>query len=471
FQALAAQGIAVFAPNIRGSAGFGRTFINADNREKRWGAIADVAACANHLFDQGIASRDALAIAGRSYGGYLTLAGLVFHPELFATGVDVCGMADLATFYRDTEPWIAVAAYPKYGHPIEHAELLHELSPIHRFDELRVPLLVVHGANDTNVPVGESEQAVAAAKQRNIPVQYILYPDEGHELLQRKNREHFVRTTVQWLHAHLVGRARPEESLLSPHEPPPFRVAEGEPTSPFLLTCDHAGRLLPSALGDLGLSAAELERHIAWDIGAGRVTEHLAHALDAFMILQTYSRLAIDCNRPLEAQSSITTFSESTAVPGNQNLSAVEKDRRVQAIFHPYHRRIEQELERRRRAGVRTIYVAVHSFTPRFLDVERPWHVGVLYGRDPRFARVVLELLRKEPELVVGDNEPYFVSDLTDYGIVQHAERRELLHVELEIRHDLIQEEAGQRHWSSLLARVLREALEQLQESLPPAHP
>jgi dipeptidyl aminopeptidase/acylaminoacyl peptidase len=204
FQELAARGVAVFAPNVRGSSGFGHSFVNADNLEKRFDAIADVAACARYLIDRGIADRGRLACAGRSYGGYLTLAALVFHPALFTAGVDVCGMADFHTFYANTEPWIAVAAYPKYGHPDSDAALLRSLSPIHRFDDLRAPLLVVHGENDSNVPVEEAEQVVAEARARNVPVEYLLFRGEGHELVRLSNKETFVSTTVEWLLAWLA---------------------------------------------------------------------------------------------------------------------------------------------------------------------------------------------------------------------------------------------------------------------------
>jgi dipeptidyl aminopeptidase/acylaminoacyl peptidase len=216
FQELAAHGIAVFAPNVRGSSGFGYSFVNADHLEKRFGAIADVAACAEYLFDRGIAERGRLACAGRSYGGYLTLASLVFHPELFAAGVDVCGMVDFHTFYAHTEPWIAVAAYSKYGHPVHDAELLRSLSPIHRFDALRAPLLVVHGETDSNVPVEEAEQVVAAARARGLPVEYLLFREEGHELSRVSNRGVFVERTVQWLSAWLAGQ---EPSLDAPARP------------------------------------------------------------------------------------------------------------------------------------------------------------------------------------------------------------------------------------------------------------
>ncbi len=203
FQELAARGILVFAPNVRGSSGFGRSFVHADDRDKRWNAMADVAACAHYLVDRGFANPRLLACAGRSYGGYLTLAMLVFYPDLFAAGVDVCGMADFHTFYARTEPWIAEAAYPKYGHPAHDAALLRALSPLHRFDALRAPLLVVHGAHDSNVPLFEAEQVVAAARARNVPVEFLLYPDEGHEIARRHNREHFVQKTVDWLAARL----------------------------------------------------------------------------------------------------------------------------------------------------------------------------------------------------------------------------------------------------------------------------
>jgi dipeptidyl aminopeptidase/acylaminoacyl peptidase len=203
FQELAAHKIAVFAPNVRGSSGFGHTFVNADNLEKRFGAIADVAACAEYLFERGIAERGRLACAGRSYGGYLTLASLVFHPELFTAGVDVCGMVDFHTFYAHTEPWIAAAAHAKYGHPERDAELLRSLSPIHRFDALRAPLLVVHGETDSNVPLEEAEQVVTAARARGVPVEYLLFREEGHELLRVLNKQAFVETTVRWLTAWL----------------------------------------------------------------------------------------------------------------------------------------------------------------------------------------------------------------------------------------------------------------------------
>lgn len=231
FQELAARQIAVFAPNVRGSSGFGHAFVNADNLEGRFGAIADVRSCAEYLFDRGIAARGRLACGGRSYGGYLTLAALVFHPELFAAGVDVCGMADFHTFYANTEPWIAVAAYSKYGHPERDAKLLRSLSPIHRFDALRAPLLVVHGETDSNVPVEEAEQVVAAARARGIPVEYLLFREEGHELARLRNKQAFVTRTVEWL----SGWLSPGSEVADVASSAPRSLTSGRPAAPARL--------------------------------------------------------------------------------------------------------------------------------------------------------------------------------------------------------------------------------------------
>ncbi|OJF13078.1 peptidase [Couchioplanes caeruleus subsp. caeruleus] len=203
FQSLVARGIAVFAANVRGSSGFGRSFVHADNGPLRWAAIADVAACVAHLVATGVADPARVGCMGRSYGGYLTLAALTTYPELFAVGIDVCGMANFATFYEHTEPWIAAAAVSKYGDPVRDAELLRDLSPITRIGRLRAPLLVVHGENDSNVPVVEAEQVVAALAARGVEHRYLLFPGEGHELLHRSSRAEYLRETVGWLTRHL----------------------------------------------------------------------------------------------------------------------------------------------------------------------------------------------------------------------------------------------------------------------------
>ena len=217
FQALLAQGIAVFAPNVRGSSGFGRTFVNSDNLTGRYGAIADVASCVRHLIEAGVAEPGRVGCMGSSYGGYLTLASLGNHPELFAAGVDICGMADFETFFDRTEPWIAAAAVSKYGDPETDRDLLRDLSPLHRFDRLAAPLLVVHGAQDTNVPVYESEQAVAAARAQGVQTRYLLFPDEGHDITGTTNRQELVATVVSWFREHLgVSGQRPAEPDILP---------------------------------------------------------------------------------------------------------------------------------------------------------------------------------------------------------------------------------------------------------------
>jgi predicted N-formylglutamate amidohydrolase len=248
------------------------------------------------------------------------------------------------------------------------------------------------------------------------------------------------------------------EPLLAPDEPAAFELLEDRERSPFLITCDHAGKRLPRALGNLGLPESELERHIAWDLGAAGVARELARTLGAFAVLQTYSRLAIDCNRHLDVPSSIPEISENTAIPGNQGLSAREAARRADAIFKPYHRCIVQELERRARAAQPSVLIAMHSFTPSFKGVARPWHVGILYNRDKRLGHALLDLLRQDPTLVVGDNEPYAVSDLSDYGVVEYGERRANPHVEIEIRQDLLSTEAGQIAWAARFAELLPKA-------------
>ncbi|WP_375415173.1 N-formylglutamate amidohydrolase [uncultured Bradyrhizobium sp.] len=245
--------------------------------------------------------------------------------------------------------------------------------------------------------------------------------------------------------------------LLGAAEVPPVREENPAGQSPFLLTCDHYGRLIPPALGDLGVSASDLQRHIAWDIGIAGVAERLSHHLGAHLIAQRYSRLVIDCNRPPGVASSIPILSEATAVPGNEDLTHAAAEARRGAIFEPYHRRIAEVIDRRRRDGLPTVLVALHSFTPVYAGVARPWHIGTLYHRDTSLPPLLLQLLRGEGDLVVGDNEPYAVNDETDYTIPVHGEARGLMNSGIEIRQDLIADQNGQRQWADRLARIFRE--------------
>jgi predicted N-formylglutamate amidohydrolase len=250
--------------------------------------------------------------------------------------------------------------------------------------------------------------------------------------------------------------------LLAADEPDPVKVHNAGRPSPLLLVADHAGNRMPRALGRLGIAEAEYRRHIAWDIGIAGVARTLADMLDAMLIQQNYSRLVIDCNRPPGVPASIPEISELTPIPGNVGLSEGAKAARAREIFWPYHERIEAELARRRQAGVPTALIALHSFTPVFKSEARAWHAALLYNRDPRLAHRLLALLKNQQDLVVGDNEPYHVSDTTDFTIPVHGERHGLPHALIEIRQDLIAEESGQRQWAELLARLLPRAYAEL---------
>ena len=244
--------------------------------------------------------------------------------------------------------------------------------------------------------------------------------------------------------------------LLSGEDVPPVFEKNAAGRSPFLLTSDHYGRSLPKKLGDLGVSESELKRHIAWDIGIAGVAEALSDHLDAHLIAQRYSRLVIDCNRPIGAPSSIPVFSEATTIPGNEKLSREDQDKRQHEIFDPYHVRIDQAINGRARAKRPTVLVSLHSFTPVYAGVARPWHIAALYQRDTILPPLLLQAFRAEGDLVVGDNEPYAVNDATDYTIPVHGEVRGLVNSGIEIRQDLIAEVSGQRRFAELLARIFR---------------
>jgi predicted N-formylglutamate amidohydrolase len=250
--------------------------------------------------------------------------------------------------------------------------------------------------------------------------------------------------------------------LLDPDEPAPVLEISRERSSAFVVAVDHASARIPRRLDRLGLPAAELERHIAWDIGALEVAQRLAADLDAPLLATNYSRLVIDCNRDPRVSSSIPTIGEFVEIPGNVSLSDEEVAARRREIFEPYHARLRELLDARQRAGQPTILVAQHTMTDIFKGVRRLMHAAVLYNRDRRFAALVLEALRGEDGLVVGDNEPYFVSDETDYTIPRHAEARGLLHVEIEVRQDLVGHAAGQAEWAVRIARALRFAQQKL---------
>jgi dipeptidyl aminopeptidase/acylaminoacyl peptidase len=203
YQALLQRGIAVFAPNIRGSGGFGKTFVNLDNGALRYNAIRDIEACVHAAVDSGVAASGRIGIMGASFGGYMTMAGLAWYSDLFAAGANSFGVVNFATFFAHTQPWMAAISKIEYGDPDTEADLLHDLSPLTHIDRVVAPTLILHGANDTNVPVIEAEQVVASLFARGIPHEYLLFPDEGHGFVKAHNRVTANAAIVGWFDRYL----------------------------------------------------------------------------------------------------------------------------------------------------------------------------------------------------------------------------------------------------------------------------
>ncbi|MEO1088716.1 MAG: prolyl oligopeptidase family serine peptidase, partial [Acidobacteriota bacterium] len=204
FQALTARGIGVFDPNVRGSSGFGKRFVNLDNGALRFDGIRDIESTVDAVVATGAADPKRLGIMGGSYGGYMTMAGLAWYPELFAAGANLFGVVNFETFFAHTEPWMAAISTIEYGDPATQADLLRELSPIHKLDQVVDPTLVLHGANDTNVPVVEAEQVVETLKKQGVPVEYVLFPDEGHGFRKTANRLTSDTAIVRWFEKYLT---------------------------------------------------------------------------------------------------------------------------------------------------------------------------------------------------------------------------------------------------------------------------
>ena len=251
--------------------------------------------------------------------------------------------------------------------------------------------------------------------------------------------------------------------LLGAEEPPPWTLENADGAGELVLVCEHAGILLPDALGTLGLDAEHLRRHFMWDIGALDLARDLAARFDAPLAHQRYSRMVCDCNRHPGAESFIPEAGEGVPVPGNHALGSDERLRRRLAIWQPFHDALARLIDERVAAGRRTVLVSVHSFTPVFFGTARPWHVGVLVDRDPVFSHALHRALlwRLDAELV-GLNEPYVMGLGIDYTIPVHAEERGLPCAEIEVRNDLIGDAAGVARWGETLAAALAEAREAL---------
>jgi predicted N-formylglutamate amidohydrolase len=253
----------------------------------------------------------------------------------------------------------------------------------------------------------------------------------------------------------------PAASLLSPKDPAPVEWIDRDAPAPVLLTCDHASRAVPAVLASLGLDAATLAQHIGWDIGAAAVTRALAPLLQAPAILSGYSRLVIDCNRDPDDPSSIPATSDGVIIPGNRDLAAAARAARRDGIFAPYHAAVAGWIERQSAPDFVPALLSIHSFTPEMNGVARPWHIGILWDEDPRLPLPLLEALSAQPDLVVGDNQPYSAREPAGYTVRHHAERLGLPHVAIELRQDLIADAAGAARWAGRLHKVLAPLLGQ----------
>lgn len=249
-------------------------------------------------------------------------------------------------------------------------------------------------------------------------------------------------------------------------DPPPFTVFGPEetdrPASPFFLVSDHAGCAIPARLGDMGLSAEDRRRHIAWDIGIREVGRRLQAKFNAILIEQNYSRLVIDCNRAPSHPESIPPVSDLTRIPANQALDHMERADREAGIFHPYHNEVEKRLRRHCTEYGPVAFISLHSFTPEMGGQKRPWHIGLLHDHDPNSAAVFRDVLLQSTYgasygagLCIGDNEPYRLSPSSEYTVPHHAAPKNLPTLEIEIRQDLIASSEGQQHWAGLLAELL----------------
>ena len=249
------------------------------------------------------------------------------------------------------------------------------------------------------------------------------------------------------------------DSLLSPADPPPVEVVNADSTTPLLLLCEHAGQAIPQALGTLGIDADTLDSHRGWDIGAEALARQIATALNAPLVIQRYSRLVIDCNRPPGSLQSVPLVSDHREIPANAAASVEEKDARTREIFAP----MDAALTRLFAAHPRRAAFSIHSFTPRMDGVDRPWHAGFLTRRATATGEALMRAVAAErPGLTLALNQPYQINDGTDWFIPRHAEARELPHSLIEVRNDQIDHPEGVRLWSGLLSRAIGGIMESL---------
>jgi len=258
-------------------------------------------------------------------------------------------------------------------------------------------------------------------------------------------------------------------TLIGPGDSPPFTTYNDHAKSPVLVVADHASPYFPASLNQLGLADWVLERHVAWDIGVDKLARFLADELDAQAVLAGFSRLIIDPNRQPDAPSAIPEISDGIAIPGNMGLNPQQREQRIQSFFRPYHDMIAQRLKSFEAKGLVPVMIAVHTCSPVFDRIVRPWHVGIMWDKDPRIPVKLIQRLGAMPGVCVGDNEPYSGRHPHDFTIDHHAEPAGLPHVGIEVRQDLVNEEAGARKWAAILAEGLRDILSdnELYRALP----
>lgn len=248
--------------------------------------------------------------------------------------------------------------------------------------------------------------------------------------------------------------------LLTPRDPPAVTIVAPDGAAPAVLICDHGSNAVPERLAELGLDAVALARHIAWDIGIAAVGRELARRLDAPLVLPGFSRLVIDLNRDPDDPTAICVISDRSVVPGNRDLGAAQRSARIDEVFRPYHAAVSGRIDAHVARGRRPALISLHSFTPVISGwgherQQRPWHVGVLFDRDESLATPLLAALRERGDLVVGENEPYSARNGHGFSLAYHGESRGLPHVELELRQDLIADDAGAARFAAIIAEAL----------------
>lgn len=248
-------------------------------------------------------------------------------------------------------------------------------------------------------------------------------------------------------------------TLLQSGDPPPFTSHNSAGRAPLLLLCDHASKAIPKALGDLGISTEELDRHIGWDIGALEAARELSDRLDAPLLASGYSRLVIDCNRWPGGEGSTPEVSDGTPIPANVGITKEQVEARAEACFWPYHREVDRQIDAMTANGRMICLLVMHSFTPEMKGFKRPWHLGVLWNDDDRLPRPLLTELRRDRKMEVGDNEPYSARASYEYTLTAHARPRSIPHCSLEVRQDLIDTRTEAREWGKWLADPIGRAV------------